>query len=380
MRFGNDSFFGSGKAFDGNFGVRIIKTDLENGTGKVINPGSLTSSTITIDPTLTGAALQVFTDALTISNTGGAKSGIAYKNSYTDTLPSLNLRLHWTDQLQFRFAVSKAIVRPSFGQMSPYTNLAISTQNAGGYYTSVDYNGTGGNPDLKPMTADAYDLSAEWYFAPTGSLTLALFDKELKNYFLGATGDESYTVGGITKTYSIFRTRNGDKGKVSGLELAYQQFYDMLPGAWSGLGVQANYTLVNSSGGGNTPAGAGDTDSVSGASNSKLPLEGLSKNAYNLAVMYEKYGISGRIAYNWRSNYLLTTSAANVKAPVWSEDYGQADASLLYSLTPHVKTGVQITNLFKAKTYLDVGNPGFINRYNWFVTDQRIAFVLRGQF
>lgn len=380
IRFGNDSFMDSGKALDGNIGVRVIKTELDNGTGKVINPGSIVSSTVTINPALTGAALQVYTDAIAISTVGGAKTGVAYSNTYTDTLPSLNLRLHWNDQLQFRFGISKAIVRPSFSQMSPYTNLGITTTNAGGYYTSVEYNGTGGNPNLKPMRATAYDLSAEWYFAPTGSFTFALFDKELSNYFYGSTGNESYTVGGITKTYSIFRTRNGLKGQVNGFEVAYQQFYDALPGIWSGLGVQANYTVVNSKGGGNTPISATDPDAKVGAANGNLPLEGLSKNSYNLAVMYEKYGFSGRIAYNWRSHYLLTSSAANVKSPVWSEDYGQADASLLYSLTPQVKTGVQITNLFKAKTYLQVGNPGLLNRYNWFQTDQRIAFVLRGAF
>jgi TonB-dependent receptor len=380
VRFGNDSFLGSGKALDGNIGVRVVKTELDNGTGKIINPGLIDTSTIHVDTSQSAAQQKVYNDAIAISQTGGAKTGIAYHNTYTDTLPSLNLRLHWNDQLQFRFGISKAIVRPTFAQMSPYTNLIISTTNAGGFFTSVSYTGTAGNPNLKPMTSNSYDLSGEWYFSPTGSLTLALFNKDLKNYFLGTNVNEDYTVGGITKTYSVFRTQNGSKGKVSGAEIAYQQFYDFLPSFWSGFGVQANYTLVNSKGGGNTPVSATDPDSKTGAANPNLPLEGLSKNSYNLALMYEKYGFSGRIAYNWRSNYLLTTSAANVKAPIWSEDYGQADASLLYSVTPQVKVGMQVTNLFKAKTYLQVGNPGLLNRYNWFLTDQRVAFVVRGAF
>ena len=38
---------------------------------------------------------------------------------------------------------------------------------------------------------------------------------------------------------------NGAKGTASGVELAFQTYFDMLPGAFSGLGMQANYTYVN---------------------------------------------------------------------------------------------------------------------------------------
>ena len=399
VRFGHDNFLGSDKTIDGNIGVRVVKTELQNGTGQIIYPSAIAQDgTTIIDPTLTGTARQQYVDAFTIANTGGGQSGVKVNNSYTDTLPSVNLRLHWNSQLQFRISASQAIVRPTFSQMSPFTTLGISTTAVnsnppvfapnpqGGpdvlvkYYNSVSYTGSGGNPGLKPMEANAYDFSAEWYFSPTTSVTLALFKKDLKNYFVGSTGDETYTIGGISKTYSVFRTRNGDKGSIDGFELAYQQFYDFLPGPLSGIGIQANMTRVNSTGGANTPVGVSDPNSVAGAGNSSLPQEGLSKNAYNVAVMYEKYGISGRLAYNWRSQYLLTTSAANVNAPVWSEDYGQLDGSIFYDLPRGLKIGIQATNLTQAKTYLQVGYPDRLNRVNWFDTDRRVALVLRGVF
>ena len=40
----------------------------------------------------------------------------------------------------------------------------------------------------------------------------------------------------------------------------------------------------------------------------ELPLEGLSRNSFNLAGIYEKYGVSARVAYNWRSDWLVTTA------------------------------------------------------------------------
>ena len=81
-----------------------------------------------------------------------------------------------------------------------------------------------------------------------------------------------------------------------------------------------------------------------------LPLEGMSKWAYNLVLMYSKYGVDARLAYNWRSEYLLTTSAANINRPVWSRYYGQLDGSIFYDVTKNFKLGVQGTNLLETKT------------------------------
>ena len=98
--------------------------------------------------------------------------------------------------------------------------------------------GTGGNPNLKPLKADQYDTSFEWYFAPSGSLTFAAFDKVIKDYFLTDAKAEPYTNGGQNYVFDVTRTYNGSRGNVGGFELAYQQFYDFLPGAWSGLGFR----------------------------------------------------------------------------------------------------------------------------------------------
>lgn len=64
---------------------------------------------------------------------------------------------------------------------------------------------------------------------------------------------------------------------------------------------------------------------LNGAADNTLPLEGISHWSYNSAVIYEGYGVSARLAWNWRGRYLLTTSAANLNQPVWSENYGQLE-------------------------------------------------------
>ena len=175
---------------------------------------------------------------------------------------------------------------------------------------------------------------------------------------------------------------NADKATVKGIELAYQQFYDFLPRPFDGLGLLANFTYVDSNVP-NVPLNIFDNSDVT-SNKLDLPVEGVSKYAYNLAAMYEKYGVSARLAWNWRSKYLLTASAANAGGPVWIESYGQLDGSIFYDITHHFKIGLQGTNLLNAKTIFDnftqIGNTSYNPRYQWTVTDRRFAAVLRARF
>ncbi len=370
-RFGNDTGF-FGRAFDGNFGVRIVKTKTE--TNQVVTLPSITG----VCPT--GADCSDFNEAVQFVSGGALDAGADISKEYTNVLPSLNLRAFLSETLQARVAVSRAILRPEMYQLQPFTNLSINFE-ADGYTLNptTPFTGSGGNPNLEPLKATNYDFSLEWYFAPTGSLTFAAFHKDLEDFIFSGSSTETFTNGGVTYDFLMTRYTNGDEGKIDGFELAYSQFYDFLPGPLSGLGVQANFTYVDSSGGRNTSQNILDPVQ-NGAAGEELPLEGLSKTSYNLAVLYEKYGISARLAYNWREEYLMTTSAANINAPVWASDFGQLDGSIFYSLTQDVKIGVQSTNILNERTVLKVGGESRKAPYNWVDTDRRIAVVLRAAF
>ncbi len=105
----------------------------------------------------------------------------------------------------------------------------------------------------------------------------------------------------------------------------------------------------------------------------------MSDDSYNLALLYAKYDVDARLAYNWRSRFLLTSSAANVNQPIWSEAYGQLDGSVFYSFMDHYKIGLEATNLLAPKTILDVGYTDFHPRYDWIETDRKVSIVLRAQ-
>jgi TonB-dependent receptor len=371
LRFGSDNPFGLDMPLDGNIGLRVVKTEATAGVGSIVSSAPTTACS-TLGADAANCAIATAFGAGAIATSGSS-------NDYTDVLPSLNLRLHVTPQLQIRFAASKAVVRPTMVQMQPYTTLGFNFTSGATSPTAAWATGTGGNPNLRPTKANQFDLSAEWYFAPTGSLTLAVFRKEISDYIYTGTNMERFTQNGQTVDFAVTRYYNGSEGSVQGFEIGYQQFYDFLPGALSGLGAQANYTFIDNEGGANAPASVFDGTQVA-ASNAKLPIEGMSGRSYNVAVMYEKYGISARLAYNWRQRYLLTSSAANVNAPVWSRDYGQLDGSIFYSINKQYKIGVQATNILKERTVLEVGYPDRVAPYNWVETDRRVAVALRASF
>jgi TonB-dependent receptor len=360
LYFGNDEALGW--PVDGNVGVRVVQTRTRaDGYG--------------IYPDMTGLNVS---DELKAQYYGQYFPNNA-QGQYTNVLPSLNVRFKPTENLQWRIAASKAIARPDYTQLQPYLLLAATTTtDSDGNQVISEYSGTAGNPNLKPMRANQYDTALEWYFDTSDMLYGTLFYKSVKDYFATQTKTEIYN----GQDWLVTRPYNMDKGIIRGFELGYTQFFDSLPGWMSGFGINANFTFVDSQGGVNTSTDPYTNTTVTGV---KLPLEGLSRRSYNLAAIYEKGKISARLAYNWRSRYLLTTSDVSTKLPTWADDTGQLDGSVFYRFDEHWQLGLQANNLTDTVTKVLMGptvySDGEIDyrlyTRSWFVNDRRYSLVLR---
>lgn len=299
---------------DGNVGIRVVRTQqavsgFYQQTGLITHPdGSQETGATTFNP-------------------------IAATDDYTSFLPSVNLRYHLTHNLQLRLAYSKNLSRPEFNELNP----SLTITEPGKDQINQEHDTSGGNPYLKPMKSDNLDASLEWYFSRSGSLTAAAFYKHISNYIQTAITQRDVTFeDGVTATYNVTSYNNVTDAKVKGFEVAYQQFFDFLPGLLSGLGVQANFTYVDS----NAPSPATEGPVT------QVPLELLSKYNYNLVGMYQKGKVSARLAYNWRSKYLVTTSGnGSGNLPVFDKPYGELDASISYDVTPHFSLSVDAVNL-----------------------------------
>ena len=380
---------------DGNIGLRYVKTD-DTGSGYVsFKP----PAPIVIDPGVPASGQENLVNIAPIAQRMSAN------NAYHNWLPSLNLRMKYNDQLQFRLAASKSLSRPDFGQLQVQTTLSAeqlttTTKDASGKTTAVHFDGTSltgtsdGNAYLKPTTSTNLDLTAEWYFAKAGSLTFAAFNKDLKDII--TTQAYTYTakdVNGKAQNFTVTGPVNGAKGFARGFEIAHQQYYDFVPDWLKGIGTQASWTYVSSGRTLNKPvfeAWCSGSDASSnynlyingcdtdGRAFGKTPLQGLSRHTINLAVMYEQHGLSARLAWNWRSRYLLgvnqwgsrgnnglntnpaapagkyliptTTNDQAFGLPLYQAPYGQLDGSIFYDFTDKFRVGLEATNLTNSYT------------------------------
>ncbi len=339
------------------------------------------STTVTSTSDIT---IPVFTwqgnDDFIIGAPAGAQSqNFSDEATYDHLLPNLDIAVDLRDDLIARFSYSQTIARTTYDNLSTAFSIgtggpSIPTILPG----SVPGTATGGNPGVLPLESSNFDLSLEWYFGEASYASIGYFDKRVNNFVgiaptpqpiygildpsngpraqqavadLNAAGipvnastlfsqvaansvgedindrtieewENAFDfVGEAGDPEAIFTARvpqNINDARIEGFELAAQHFFGD-----TGFGVQANYTIVN-----------GDVEfdvELDPASGAQFALLGLSDTA-NLSLMYEKYGFSGRIAYNWRDEFLNDTAVTG-NEPEFTEAYSQIDFSLSYEVT-----------------------------------------------
>ena len=396
LRFGQDEPLFGNIRLDGNIGVRYVRDKVDS-SGVI---GLPTQAQIGVDqpfsvrcalippppgapagtpPSQPGGICNIGAQAyaqLQQWATGEAVPNTAI-NKYSYWLPSLNLKFGLSRDLLLRFSASRDFARPALADIRNFLTFGLDSN---GNPTS-----SAGNPFLKPITSDNFDATLEWYFGGShvGSLTADVFYKNIHNYIFSSTIPRNITSNGVTETVFIRGPANfSGTGKVKGIELSYTQTFDFLPGIFSGLGLSANYAYVQSKGIPNSFLNNGALVNVSplGVSGN-LPLAQLSKHTINVEPFYEKGPISIRLAYNWRSKFLLTESDVIFPYfPIFQKAYGTLDASAFYTISQAFKIGVQVQNLTNAvtETLQQFTLNGLQGPRSDVMQDRRFSFILRG--
>ena len=410
LKFGGSDAALGGIGISGNLGVRYVKTDNES-TGSILYPDAFTSTELACTPRapIPGQANPVpgsigcYLSAAEVAFNNDGNFRSTATASHENWLPSLNVRFDVTDEWIVRLALSRAMSRPDIGLLKNFVNISRSLpgddgsdpryiRNGAGTITGVEplYTAESYNPYLKPTTADQVDLALEYYFDDVGSVTLTAFYKEFNDYVQYGSYDLETTNNGVTRTVRVRGPMNGDGAKVQGFEVAYQDFFDFLPGAWSGLGLQANYTYVDNQGITNTnlkPASGGEGGGTAqpGSSGTVLgvdQLEGLSKHSFNIVGMYEKGPWAARVAYNWRSEFLVTAVDCCIYLPIYQDSAGFLDASLRYQFDDRIEFRLEGSNLLDTETVLkqqvnDASEGGLLLPNGWVHADRRLIAGVR---
>jgi iron complex outermembrane recepter protein len=246
---------------------------------------------------------------------------VVTEHTYSDALPSANLRVNLSKDLVARFAASRTMTRPDYSALAGV--VALSPPAADG----VNGSGSGGNPDLKPVRSNNFDATLEWYFAPRSLLSVGAFYMDLASYIgYGLVSKEFLTFSnlhpeGQLDTYDLTVPVN-TKGKASGLEIAYEQ------PVTSNISVTANYTYVDAKERGGKP------------------LVGASKNSYSLGGSYENDYFSARVNYSFRSKFY---SGLDRSTAFSQDDVGNLSATLGYKINDTFSVSLDGRNLNNPK-------------------------------
>jgi iron complex outermembrane recepter protein len=333
---------------------------------------------------------------------------IVENSSYDVYLPRFSLVVEPSDKLLVRLGAARDIRRPDFDKLS--TSLSFGT----GANTPVAV----GNPKLVPETVWSFDISGEYYFAPSSLVSIGLFHKIRGNLFAARQEDPAPNLingqlniditppcenGGI---YNPIANRNINspiqgvgicvplsstfnvQGETtqSGIELAFQ--HDL--SAWedrigwaSGFGVIGNVTLQKSGGNAKEYRAADGPRTIFtllGKPNSKdlITLTNLSKTAYNATLFYDKYGLNARVRYTWRSSY-VSDDPFYFGLPLINGARGQLNASLNYALGNRFTLGLEGANLLRGdQVQYCVNNKALLCFQG--LTDRRITAGLSMRF
>lgn len=381
---------------------QIASRDAALVTGLRYEKTDTTSSTVQAIPT----SIDWVSDNDFSVRVGNGQEQISFKGGYENLLPSIDFQIEARDDLVVRASYSKTIARSNYGNLFSATSVGSPPRpTAFGGIASASR----GNANLLPLESDNIDVSVEWYFAPSSYLSVGWFDKRVRNFVgigqtseslfglrdpsSGAPGSRSgaaatalssigagpsdvnlftmtaliQQLGSVAAATQLFQANfsngalsqtfvdqvlaqvdvvpdandplfqfglqspiNNRSANIYGFEFAGSYFFGK-----TGFGISAAYTLVRGDIGFNNGADPG-TD--------QFALVGLSDTA-NVSLIYEKYGVSARVTYNWRDGFLTNTNRGGFRNPVYVDEYGQLDLNVSYDITDNLAVSFEAINL-----------------------------------
>ena len=270
-----------------------------------------------------------------LSTRGGTFAGVFKRvtggRGYTDYLPGVHLTWRPGAQTVIRSAWTNTLSRPNYVELAPRRTFdAIESAVGSGVF---DGSVSTGNPDLKPYESMNWDLSAEYYLKNAGVLSVGAFHKEIKNPVYGRTVFETnVTVDGrFFRTLTTSTQDNAKSGKISGVELNYQQALKFLPSPFDGLGFNVNATFTTS-------------DATLFTRADQVPFFKQSDDVANFAIFYEKYGWEARVALSYSGDY-LDAVGSSAATDIYVRGRGPVDAKLSYRVNRNFKIFGEFLNL-----------------------------------
>lgn len=250
------------------------------------------------------------------------------ETDYTHVLPAVLARYDVNQALVLRAAYTSTIGRPNYTDLVPRRDFDAAEVSPGVFQGGYSE----GNPELKPYESQNLDASVEYYLRPAGILSVGLFHKKIDNPVFGRTINNLNVAfeGRQFSRLDVARPENAEEGKLTGVEINYQQQFDFLPELARGFGLSVNATFVDSQ-----TKVFGRTD--------ELPFFRQSDRLANAALFYERAGFEARLAVTHRSPYLEAVVSPGFD--VYVDTRTQVDFKMSYAIDERFVITADLLNI-----------------------------------
>lgn len=271
-------------------------------------------------------------------------------NIYHSVLPSFHLKWSPKDQYNVRLAVTRGMARPNYNDLVPVTNQDLGNNTI-----------SSGNPELRPTYAINYDLLGEYFFKNVGLLQAGIFYKDITDYIFERTNQQQ--IG--DQNWVVTTPENASSATLFGSEVAIIKRLDFLPGSWSGLGVDFNYTFTNSQ----VEISREDEEGNEVTYTQNLPQQ--TDHSFNSALFYEKFGLTLRAAAHYKGAFVAEIQGPSPDHDRIYDTNVQLDFSGAYNINKKWKVFMELNNLLNSPLRYYNGNT--------YRPEQTEFYAVRGQ-
>lgn len=265
------------------------------------------------------------TDYSSAGTVDGAR--LVVSDDFVNVLPSMHVNVDLADDLKFRASLSSGVNRPTYNEWRAAANVDVTDREV-----------SGGNPFLEAEETVGGDLALEWYFAEASIISAGAFYRRVDNViYVESTAIDGgdYLPSAAGQLWQFNGAVNGGDGYLAGLELNFiGSAASLFSGPLAGLGVSANLTVLDS-----------EFDGLNGET---FGLPGTSDLIYNASLFYERYGLSARINYQYRDEWI---SPIEDPSEFWGEQE-RVDLTIAYIL-PVDLLGATTSVYFNANNLTD---------------------------
>ena len=236
---------------------------------------------------------EAFVNFPAVGTTAAQTRLVDVSSDDTMVYPSAHLNWNVSEELKARFGITTSASRPDFDDLRPNFSVNDAAQTV-----------SGGNPEAKPEEQTGLDAYLEWYMPSGDFFSAGVFYKSLNDVLVRQSnvfGLDTLDVAGLDRSgYLQTAIGNAGEGNLQGIELAYVASAERLarsmnmPEWMEGFGLNLSATFSDSE---------VDTAPVAGVPVRTIRVPGTSDEVYNVQATYEKYGVTVRLAYQYRTDW-----------------------------------------------------------------------------